>query len=257
MNLVINARDAMPSGGRLTLFLDRARLDVLHAAELEIASGDYVKFTVADTGAGIDADTLDHIFEPFFTTKAAGSGTGLGLATVFGIVHQSGGAIEVDSVVKQGTTFHIYLPLSSSAVAAVKREPERIEVPIAEHPCTILLVEDEQGVRTFLEMALERAGHRVISTDSGERAVEVGLQRDHLINLLIATSGDAGPVRSEAADEAQAESILRCGRCSCPAIHHAALPERIIGEPGGFLQKPFTIETLLGRVRERMARVQR
>jgi two-component system cell cycle sensor histidine kinase/response regulator CckA len=259
MNLVINARDAMPSGGRLRLLLDRARLDVLHAAELEIAPGEYVMFAVSDSGAGIDADTLDHIFEPFFTTKAAGSGTGLGLSTVFGIVHQSGGAIEVSSVVKQGTTFRIYLPLSTSAAAApaVRRVPERIEAPAAERPCTILLAEDEQGVRTFLEMALERAGHRVITSDSGERAVEVGMERDHTIDLLIADVVMPGLSGPEAADRLrhkhpEMRTLFLSGYSS-----HAALPDRIIAEPGAFLQKPFTIETLLTKVRERLARVQR
>jgi two-component system cell cycle sensor histidine kinase/response regulator CckA len=256
MNLVINARDAMPSGGGLALFLDRVRVDVLHAAELEVAPGEYVRFAVSDTGSGIDHDTLDHIFEPFFTTKAAGSGTGLGLSTVFGIVHQSGGAIEVDSVVKQGTTFRIYLPLSGPAPVA-RPEPERTEAPAVERRCTILLAEDEQGVRTFLEMALQRAGHRVITTESGEQAVEEGMQRDHPIDLLIADVVMPGLSGPEAADRLKQKhprmrTLFLSGYSS-----HAALPERILAEPGAFLQKPFTIETLLGKVRERLARRQR
>jgi two-component system cell cycle sensor histidine kinase/response regulator CckA len=255
MNLVINARDAMPAGGRLTLFLDRTRLDVVHAAELEIAPGDYVVLTVADSGAGIDADTLDHIFEPFFTTKAAGSGTGLGLSTVFGIVHQSGGAIEVSSVVKQGTTFRIYLPVSTSA--AVVREPVRIEPPAAERPCTILLAEDEQGVRTFLEMALARAGHRVIATESGTQALDEGMQRDHTIDLLIADVVMPGLSGPEVADQLKQKHPKMRALFLSGYSSHAALPDRIINEPGAFLQKPFTTETLLAKVRERLARGQR
>ena len=116
MNLVINARDAMPAGGRLRCSLDRARVDVAAApTSSKSRPAQYVMLAVSDTGEGIDAETLEHIFEPFFTTKAPGSGTGLGLSTVFGIVHQSGGAIDVHSVVKQGTTFRVYFPLSDAA----------------------------------------------------------------------------------------------------------------------------------------------
>src|SRR5436190_7019497 len=109
MNLAINARDAMPGGGQLGFFIDRARVDVLQGAELEVAPGEYVVVTVSDSGEGIDAETIDHIFEPFFTTKALGSGTGLGLSTVFGIVRQGGGAIAVESVINKGTKFRVYL----------------------------------------------------------------------------------------------------------------------------------------------------
>jgi two-component system cell cycle sensor histidine kinase/response regulator CckA len=252
MNLVINARDAMPGGGRLTVFLDRTRIDSLHAADLEIPPGQYVMLAVSDTGDGIDAETLDHIFEPFFTTKAPGSGTGLGLSTVFGIVHQLGGAIEVNSVVKQGTTFRVYFPLSASAAA--DREPDVVKAPSVEKVSTILLAEDEQGVRSFLEMALTRAGHHVIATASGTEAVQSGSDPNQPIDLLISDVVMPGLSGPEAADKLRKthprmRTLFLSGYSS-----HAALPERVTGDPGAFLQKPFTVETLLAKVRERLAR---
>jgi CheY-like chemotaxis protein len=252
MNLVINARDAMPSGGRLTVFLDRTRLDSVHAADLEIPPGQYVMLAVSDTGDGIEPDTVEHIFEPFFTTKPPGSGTGLGLSTVFGIVHQLGGAIEVNSVVKQGTTFRVFFPLSSSATA--DREPDAVKPIAAEKVSTILLAEDEQGVRSFLEMALTRAGHHVIATATGTEAVELGADPNQPIDLLIADVVMPGLSGPEAADRLRRthprmRTLFLSGYSS-----HAALPERVTADPGGFLQKPFTVETLLAKVGERLAR---
>ena len=252
MNLVINARDAMPGGGRLTLFLDRTRLDILEAGELEIAPGPYVMLAVTDTGEGIDADTIDHIFEPFFTTKAPGSGTGLGLSTVFGIVHQSGGAIDVQSVVKKGTTFRVYFPLSGQAAADI--EPTTVDAAIGERPSTILLAEDEQGVRAFLEMALKRAGHRVITTSSGTDAIQIASSTAEPIDLLIADvvmpglSGPdvAGRLRQR---HPKMQTLFLSGYST-----HSALPNSVTAEPGGFLQKPFTVEALLSKVRERLSR---
>jgi len=236
----------------LTVFLDRTRLDATHAEELEIEPGPYVMLAVSDTGEGIDSETLEHIFEPFFTTKAPGSGTGLGLSTVFGIVHQCGGAIEVNSVVKQGTTFRVYFPLSGAATA--DHEPLLAETPAAERACTILLAEDEQGVRAFLEMALARAGHHVIATTSGTEALAIGTKSDRPIDLLIADVVMPGMSGPEVADKLRQHhpamrSLFLSGYSS-----HAALADRVTADPGAFLQKPFTIETLLSKVRERLAR---
>ena len=249
LNLAINARDAMPSGGRLALFLDRLRLDAVHAAELEIQPGEYVMLAVSDTGEGIAATTLDHIFEPFFTTKAPGHGTGLGLSTVFGIVHQCGGGIEVNSVVGQGTTFRVYFPVSGAAAADV--EPVRDDAPAATRVSTILLAEDEQGVRAFLEMALTRAGHRVIATPTGTAAVEAGTVAPEPIDLLIADVVMPGLSGPDVADQLRhrhpgMRSLFLSGYSS-----HAALRDRVTSDQ--FLQKPFTVETLLAKVRERLA----
>ena len=252
MNLVINARDAMRNGGRLTLFVDRTRIDAAQASELAIKPGAYVMLAVSDSGEGIDADTLEHIFEPFFTTKAPGSGTGLGLSTVFGIVHQSGGAIEVDSVVKQGSTFKVYLPLS--AAAAADRDKAAPQPSSRERPSTILLAEDEQGVRTFLEMALTRAGHRVIATPSGTDALAIAERGNEPIDLFITDVVMPGLSGPEAADQLkqrhpEVQTLFLSGYSS-----HSALPDRVTTDPGAFLQKPFTVEALLGKVRELLAR---
>jgi two-component system cell cycle sensor histidine kinase/response regulator CckA len=252
MNLVINARDAMPGGGRLKLFVERTHLDVQQAGELEIAPGQYVMLGVSDSGEGIAAETLEHIFEPFFTTKAPGSGTGLGLSTVFGIVHQSGGAIDVQSVVKQGTTFRIYFPLSDQPVAS--HEPEAPVAAARERTSTILLAEDEQGVRAFLEMALMRAGHRVISTPSGAAAVEKAEQISEPIDLLIADVVMPGLSGPDAADQLRQRHPRMQALFLSGYSTHAALPERVTADPGAFLQKPFTIEALLSKVRERLSR---
>jgi two-component system, cell cycle sensor histidine kinase and response regulator CckA len=252
MNLVINARDAMPAGGRLTVFVDRTRIDSIEASELEIKPGTYVMLAVSDTGEGIDTDTLEHIFEPFFTTKEPGSGTGLGLSTVFGIVHQSGGAIDVNSVVKQGTTFRVYFPLSGAAAADQEKTSPRNAV--RERTSTILLAEDEQGVRAFLEMALTRAGHRVIATPSGTEAVAIAERSDDPIDLLIADVVMPGLSGPDVADKLkqrhpEMQNLFLSGYSS-----HASLPERVTADPGAFLQKPFTVEALLAKVRERLAR---
>lgn len=252
MNLVINARDAMPGGGQLTLLLDRVQVGSVQAAELEIGEGPYVMLAVADTGEGIDTAALEHIFEPFFTTKAPGSGTGLGLSTVFGIVRQTGGAIEVSSLVKQGSTFRVYFPLSGAPAA--DREPEASHITTRERASTILLAEDEQGVRAFLEMALTRAGHRVIATTSGAEAIAIAERSAEPIDLLIADvvmPGLSGPETADKLKQIQPgmRTLFLSGYSS-----HSALPDRVTADPGAFLQKPFTVEALLSKVRERLPR---
>jgi signal transduction histidine kinase len=251
MNLAINARDAMPGGGRLTLFIERTRVDVLQAAELEIAPADYVLMTVSDTGKGMDEATIDHIFEPFFTTKDIGSGTGLGLSTVFGIVHQIGGAIAVDSTVGGGTTFRVYLPVSKARAADT--EPKKQETAAVTRISTILLAEDEEGVRAFLETALKRAGHHVITTRSGTEAALVGAARPETIDLLITDVVMPGLSGPDVADKLRLHhprmrTLFLSGYSS-----HAALPDRVTSDPGAFLQKPFTVEVLLSKVRERLS----
>jgi CheY-like chemotaxis protein len=252
MNLVINARDAMPAGGHLRVAITRERIEPARAADLAVPPGAFVMLSVTDNGQGINPETLEYIFEPFFTTKPPGEGTGLGLATVFGIVRQSGGVIEVDSAVNRGTTFRVYFPLSAAAAADTEREPHL--APTRVPASTILLAEDEQGVRAFLEMALTRAGHEVIVTQSGPEAVAVGQRSAAPIDLLITDVVMPGLSGPDVADQLRRyhpgmRTLFLSGYAS-----HAALPEGITTEPGAFLQKPFTIEALMAKVRERLTR---
>jgi two-component system cell cycle sensor histidine kinase/response regulator CckA len=250
MNLIVNARDAMPAGGQLRIGIRREEIDLLRADDLELTPGSYVALSVTDTGEGITAEALEHIFEPFFTTKAPGRGTGLGLSTVFGIVRQSGGVIEVDSVVNRGSTFRLYFPVTTAGAA----EPAPLPAPAAAeaHMSTILLAEDEQGVRTFLEMALKRAGHKVIAARSGPDAVLAGENAAERIDLLIADvvmPGLSGP--DVAHRLRRVHPGMRVLFLSGYA-RHAALPAKVAAEPAAFLQKPFTVETLMSKVRERL-----
>ena len=252
MNLIVNARDAMPGGGQLKIGITREKVDLLRADDLEIKPGQYVVLSVTDTGEGIDPDALEYIFEPFFTTKAPGTGTGLGLSTVFGIVRQSGGVIDVSSVVKRGSTFRVYFPLSTQGAAEATAKPAA--GPTGTKASTILLAEDEEGVRTFLEMALTRAGHKVIVASTGPDALQAGQDAVEPIDLLIADvvmPGMSGPDVAEQLRRLhpQMQVLLLSGYAS-----HTALPEKVIAEPAAFLQKPFTVETLMTKVRERLTR---
>src|SRR5207249_1081366 len=151
--LAVNARDAMPQGGKLIIETANADLDEVYASRhIAVRPGPYVLLAVSDTGAGIDAETQSHIFEPFFTTKEQGKGTGLGLSTVYGIVKQSGGSVWVYSERGRGTTFKIYLPRIEEAAGPSKAQHEQIESPVGSE--TILLVEDEETVRALTRKIL-------------------------------------------------------------------------------------------------------
>jgi two-component system cell cycle sensor histidine kinase/response regulator CckA len=187
INLVVNARDAMPKGGTVTI--RTANEVVTTAAALGTATmpaGDYVRIEVADTGTGIAREHLGKIFDPFFTTKPVGQGTGLGLATVYGIVKQTGGFIMVDSEIGKGTTFRIYLPRHRiDANAAVVAEPERAGPRDVTGQDTILLVEDEEAVRSFAARALKMRGYSVLEAAGGEEALEIVKTSKVPIHLLI------------------------------------------------------------------------
>ncbi|HEY2069309.1 MAG TPA: ATP-binding protein [Rhizomicrobium sp.] len=183
INLVVNARDAMPKGGSVTL--RTANETVASASAFGTAimpAGDYVRIEVADTGTGIAKEHLHKIFDPFFTTKDVGQGTGLGLATVYGIVKQTGGFIAVDSEPGRGTTFRIYLPRHKGEAAAVEAEP--IAARDITGQDTILLVEDEDAVRSFAARALKLRGYQVFEASGGEEALEI-VKREGKIHLVI------------------------------------------------------------------------
>ncbi len=187
MNLVVNARDAMPTGGRIalrTFTVEHRLLPKTHADLLQ--DQDYIGIEIADTGSGIPADVLPKIFEPFFTTKEVGKGTGLGLSTAYGIVKQSNGFIFADSTKNVGTTFSIYLPITTAAVPSDATPAKRLEVvDDLWGSGTILLVEDEDAVRAFAAKALERKGYKVLAAPSGEEALELLADNLAVVDLIV------------------------------------------------------------------------
>jgi two-component system cell cycle sensor histidine kinase/response regulator CckA len=186
LNLVVNARDAMPTGGKLIIETSNVSLDESFAQQraYPIKLGDYALITVTDTGIGMNADIEAHIFEPFFTTKEKGKGTGLGLATVYGIVKQSGGYIEVSSKPSLGTRFRIYLPLVNDEPVARMRPSE--QTTVAKPNCTILVVEDEESLLKSTCCLLRSLGYKVVSANSGDAALRIVEQMRGDINLVLA-----------------------------------------------------------------------
>ncbi len=249
MNLVVNARDAMPEGGKLTIEMRNVDLDATYTRDhAGVQPGPYVMLAVSDTGVGMDAETQRHIFEPFFTTKVKGQGTGLGLATVFGIVQQSGGNIGVYSELGSGTTFKIYLPRVEEAAEAVV--VEKAMTGSLRGSETILLVEDEAAVRKLARRILESKGYTVLQADNAEQATVLSKQHKRPIDLLltdIVLTDVSGP---KLADQ------LRSTRSDMKALYMSGYTDEAVVRTGmlnagtAFLQKPFTPELLLRKVRE-------
>jgi signal transduction histidine kinase len=184
LNLAVNSRDAMPKGGQLAIKIALVDIGPVHVAHHpEARAGRFVCLTAADTGCGIPPENLRRIFEPFFTTKQLGKGTGLGLATVYGIVKQHQGWIEVESHVGKGTTFRVYLPKSQESPMAAQEKPA--ETPVRGGSETILLVEDETPVRELVSTILTGRGYNVLQAESGPKALEVWKQKRDDIDLLL------------------------------------------------------------------------
>ena len=215
----------MPSGGRLTIETANAAIgeaDMPHQVVSE--PGRYVMLAVSDTGVGMDAETKLRVFEPFFTTKEQGRGTGLGLATVYGIVKQSGGFIDVHSEPHQGATFRVYLPAVPGARAtAIRRETERSAKPGNE---TILVVEDERAVRTMTRLILERAGYHVVEAAAPGEAREIVRSRASEIDLMISDvvmPGAHGPALFKQLSAGQPS--LRCSTCPATPTMRSSVPD--------------------------------
>jgi hypothetical protein len=246
MHLVLNARDAMPNGGRLTVGTANEQItDYDPRASPELPPGYYVVLTVRDTGTGIDPAVLPSIFEPFFTTKEAGRGQGLGLATVYGIVKQCEGHVEVDSAPGRGTTVRVYLPMargeSSVGGGAALAGPRRDGI--------ILLVEDEEAVRHFARAALEEQGYRVLEAGHGWEALMRLSEYDSAVSLVIA---DVMMPEMGGSELARRLSVERPG---LPILFLSGYTDdertlRALGPPSAFVQKPFTPGALAERVRE-------
>ncbi|MDQ3744635.1 MAG: PAS domain S-box protein, partial [Acidobacteriota bacterium] len=247
MNLVVNARDAMPEGGKLTVETAGVELDKGYAkTHFGVSPGRYAVLTVSDTGVGMDRETQKHIFEPFFTTKEVGKGTGLGLSTVYGIIKQSGGNISVYSEPGVGTTFRIYLP-EVEGRAEAEEKGERVESPRGSE--TILLVEDEELVRSLTRDILQLSGYQVLEAASGDEALAVCEQFEGAIHLLLTDVIMPGMSGRAVAERLQAiRPALRVLYMS--GYTDDALSQHGMLEPSvSLLEKPFSPDSLIYRVR--------
>ncbi|MFH1350802.1 MAG: ATP-binding protein, partial [Pseudomonadota bacterium] len=250
MNLAVNAKDAMPEGGKLTIETGNVTLDSHYAEQhgVEIKQGAYVMLSVSDTGTGIDVETQEHIFEPFFTTKEKGKGTGLGLSTVYGIMKQSDGYIWVYSEPGQGTTFKVYFPAAEEA-GKVKQEekPSFLELKGSE---TILIVEDNESVRNLACNVLGEYGYRVLEAKDGEEALSVVKGHEGKIHLLLTDVVMPGMRGNELAERIKIERrdmevLYMSGYTDNAIVHHGVLEEGM-----NFIQKPFSPDELARKVRE-------
>ena len=250
LNLAVNARDAMPRGGRLVLEASNADLDEDYAHEhVTVRPGRYVMLAVSDTGHGMDKETQERIFEPFFTTKDKGKGTGLGLSTVYGIVQQSGGYVWVYSEVGRGTTFKIYLPRVEEEPdqPASASEPVAVRAVVSE---TLLLVEDEGSVRELLRELLESAGYSVLEASRPAEALELARSHPAPIQLLITDVVMPEMTGPELARHlAQIRPGLRMLFLS-GYTEGVVVDKGLLGDGANFLQKPFTTDALEAKVRE-------
>ena len=249
INLVANARDAMPEGGKVVIETANADLDEEYARQhLGLRPGRYVMLSVSDTGCGMDAETHAHIFEPFFTTKQLGKGTGLGLSTVHGIVHQSGGYITVESAVGKGTTFRIYLPLVQAIVEEAEVTPQS---PTEQRGSeTILVVEDATDLRGLLCSSLERRGYKVHTARDGVQAMEILRQEPCAIHLVVSDimmpHVDGLELKRRAATLRPDVKFLFMSGYSEEAIDQ----RQTLAQGCAFLEKPFLPDELASKVRE-------
>jgi two-component system cell cycle sensor histidine kinase/response regulator CckA len=249
MNLVVNARDAMPQGGKLTIETKNVELDE-HYARLhaDVMPGGYVMLAVSDNGCGMSQETQAHIFEPFFTTKEPGKGTGLGLATVYGIVKHTGGHIGVYSELGQGTTFKVYLPPAQDGVSSGKSLHGDSHKPRGNE--TILLVEDEDAVREIARQALETQGYKVLEASDGGKALAISEEYSGTIDLIVTDvvmPGVGGRAVAETIrlHHPSIKTLYLSGYTDDAVVRHGILEAEV-----AFLQKPFTPTALACKVRQ-------
>jgi PAS domain S-box-containing protein len=251
MNLVINARDAMPRGGKLTVETANVDLDESYFRKHGIQDekpGAYVMLAVSDTGIGMDKETQAHIFEPFFTTKGVGKGTGLGLSTVYGIVKQNNGFIWVYSEPGQGSAFKVYLPKAKGYAASEKKEQHPETAPGGSE--TVLIVEDDNPLRKLLQRILQQHGYSVLEAENGEDALRVSEAYAGSVDLLITDVVMPGMGGRETAERLQSiypsmKVLYTSGYTDNAIVHHGVLATGL-----NFLQKPFSLEDLARKARE-------
>jgi CheY-like chemotaxis protein len=249
MNLAVNARDAMPEGGKLSIETNNIFLDEDYCRQHSMVSpGNYVLLAVSDTGIGMDSQTMSRIFEPFFTTKPRDKGTGLGLATVYGIVKQSGGHIWLYSEPHHGATFKLYFPCTKEAVTRTTKPGQLTEAPGGTE--TVLLAEDESLYRDLIRESLESRGYRLLVANDGAVALKMANAYQGQIDLLL-TDAVMPELNGKRLAEALAGSrpqmkvLYMSGYTTNVVVHHGVL------DPGtNFIAKPFAPSTLFRKVRE-------
>ncbi|MDX9975609.1 MAG: response regulator [FCB group bacterium] len=252
INLAINARDAMPQGGRLTIETLNVDLDETYVRDhAMVKPGHYVMLAVSDTGTGMDAETQAHIFEPFFTTKEQDKGTGLGLATVYGTIQQSGGSIYVYSEVNRGTTFKIYLPRVTTSAHRAALPP--VKQPEVQGTETVLLVEDDPVVRELVQRTLARYGYTVLQAASGNEALNICQEHEDTIHVMltdVVMPQMSGRELAQAVNECRPEIkvLFMSGYSGEAVVRHG-----ILGQEMPFLQKPFTPDALTRKIRQALS----
>jgi two-component system, cell cycle sensor histidine kinase and response regulator CckA len=251
MNLAVNARDAMPNGGSLRLATANVDVSPTDAARRQLQPGPHIAVSVSDSGMGMDEATRARIFEPFFTTKPPGKGTGLGLSTVYGILKQSNGAIDIETAVAKGTTVSVYLPVTVTRAEAVSTPPVTRR-PAGELQGTVLVAEDEESVRLLVETVLRTAGFHVITAPSGTEAAALLDSLERPLDLLITDivmPGMIGPdlARLVLERSPQTRVLYITGYAT-----HSAVPPGFVRDDDGLLEKPFLPEQLLAKVHERL-----
>jgi CheY-like chemotaxis protein len=249
MNLVVNAKDAMPSGGKMCIRTAAVTLDDSHRPENTfIRNGPYVMISVSDTGEGMDRETQARIFEPFFTTKEKGKGTGLGLSTVYGIIKQSGGYVFVQSEIGRGTVFTIYFPRVDGPSEA--HGASHVSIAAAGGTETVLLVEDEDSVRQLVRETLESRGYRVLEAANGNAGLALAASHPDPIHLVITDVIMPGLSGHELVQQLlptrPAIKVLYLSGYAQDAFPSTAAAE----SQKTFLQKPFTLQSLARKVRE-------
>ncbi|MBD3268145.1 PAS domain S-box protein [bacterium] len=253
MNIVVNARDAMPNGGELTIEIHNANFHRPYHNHLNtIPPGDYVLLEIRDTGVGIDEESQQKIFDPFYTTKKTGKGTGLGLSTVYGIVQQNNGYISLKSSRGQETTFSIYFPLLSAQKRTEKKTEEKIKS--AKGTETILVVEDDESARSVIEVGLTKYGYHILTAQNGEEAIQLFKQNQAAIDLILTDVimpkiGGRQVAEEILSIDASTRIIYMSGYTDDEIIRQGILDQEI-----PFIQKPFDIQTLTKKIRSQLDR---